>query len=75
MVFLLSLANLRHFMKEKMAKHLFEKRLKVTKKKKILRRQSHIGHTRTLDSSKVKRIKKKMVPLSLKKNLVLKNLS
>lgn len=62
-------------MKEKMAKHLFEKRLKVTKKKKILRRQSHIGHTRSLDSSKVKRMKKKLVPINLKKNLVLKNLT
>ncbi|MGE4554745.1 MAG: hypothetical protein AB7D02_01230 [Candidatus Paceibacterota bacterium] len=58
-----------------MAKHLFEKRLKVTKKKKILRRQSHIGHTRSLDSSKVKRMKKKLVPINLKKNLVLKNLT
>ncbi|MGB9680979.1 MAG: hypothetical protein ACPLXL_00245 [Minisyncoccia bacterium] len=61
--------------KTKMAKHLFEKRLKVTKKRKILRRQSHIGHTRTLDSSKTKRNKKKLVPLGVKKNIVFKNLS
>ncbi len=61
--------------KTKMAKHLFEKRLKVTKKRKILRRQSHIGHTRTLDSSKIKRNKKKLIPLGMKKNIILKNLS
>lgn len=62
-------------MKTTMAKHLFEKRLKITKKKKILRRRSHIGHTRTLDSSKVKRQKKKLIELGFRKNLVFKNLS
>ena len=62
-------------MTEKMTNHLLEKRIKVTKNKKILRRQSHIGHTRIVDSTKTKRARRKKVNWGYKKNKIIKNIT
>ncbi len=52
--------------KKKMGKNLFKKRLRITKKGKIIRRSSNIGHTQAKESGKQKRRKKN--PLLLVKN-------
>ena len=44
-----------------MGKHLVEKRIKITKRGKILRRSSHIGHNLSKKTPKVKRQKQKLI--------------
>jgi len=49
-----------------MRRKLFKKRLKITKNGKILRRSANLGHTKSKDSSKIKRRRKG--PISMPKH-------
>ncbi len=56
---------------KKMGKNLIESRIKLTKRGKILRRSSHIGHNQAKKTSKVKRAKRSLVSAShLKKDIL-----
>ncbi len=56
---------------KKMGKNLIEARVKITKKGKVLRRQSHLGHNQAKKKSKVKRAKRSLVSAShLKKDIL-----
>lgn len=56
---------------KKMGKNLIDKRIKLTKSGKILRRHSHIGHNQAKKKSKVKRAKRGLVCISnLKKDIL-----
>lgn len=61
-------------MKTLMGKHLIEKRIKITKKGKILRRPSKIGHNLAKKPSKSKRQKQKLVLEKMHKKLIIKHL-
>ncbi|HOK17271.1 MAG TPA: hypothetical protein PL164_00710 [Candidatus Paceibacterota bacterium] len=55
---------------KKMGKNLIESRIKLTKRGKILRRPSHIGHNQAKKKSKVKRSKRGLISAShLKKDI------
>lgn len=49
---------------KKMGKNLIDKRIKLTKKGKILRRPSHISHNQAKKKSKVKRAKRGLVNIT-----------
>jgi ribosomal protein L35 len=46
-----------------MRRKLFKKRLRITKNGKILRRSANLGHTKSKDSSKVKRRRKRLISM------------
>jgi len=55
---------------KKMGKNLIDKRIKVTKSGKILRRPSHIGHNQAKKNSKTKRSKRGLILVNdFKKNI------
>jgi len=56
-----------------MRRKLFKKRLKITKTGKILRRSSHLGHTKAKDSAKVKRRRKRLISMEKHKKTIIKH--
>lgn len=55
-----------------MSKNLIDKRIKFTKRGKILRRHSHIGHNQAKKKSKIKRARRGLVCISNFKKDILK---
>ena len=52
---------------------LFRKRLKKTKKGTIIRRSSHLGHTKAKDATKIKRRRLRPVLVKKQKKSILKH--
>ncbi|MDD3487928.1 MAG: hypothetical protein PHH35_01100 [Candidatus Pacebacteria bacterium] len=52
---------------------LFRKRLKKTKKGKIIRRSSHLGHTKAKDATKIKRRRLRPILVKKQKKSILKH--
>lgn len=56
-----------------MKKNLFSKRLKKTKQGKIIRRSSHIGHTKAKEPTKVKRRRQRPILVKKQKKIILRH--
>ncbi|MDD5760472.1 MAG: 50S ribosomal protein L35 [Candidatus Pacebacteria bacterium] len=56
-----------------MTKKLFQKRLKQTKQGKIIRRSSHIGHTKAKEPTKVKRRRRRPIVMEKQKKIILQH--
>lgn len=52
---------------------LFKKRLRITKKGKILRRSSNLGHTQSKDATKVKRRRQRSISIEKYKKFIIKH--
>lgn len=52
---------------------LFSKRLKQTKQGKIIRRSSHLGHTKAKDATKVKRRRRRPILVKKQKKSILQH--
>jgi len=57
-----------------MRKKLFRKRLKKTKRGKIIRRSSHLGHTKAKEATKIKRRRQRPILVKKQKKRILQHL-